>query len=567
MQPKLLPKMQPKLLPKMQPRFIVKYEGFCNSGRIFGRCTLFMLTVRCANLVRQPTQWPNLAAIPFETLSHSVDTGRLKIKSKDEAADRNKSASATTYQHTVLSPPGPHPQENQTDDELGLQDKHFELLSDTVLVQGIFHKKDFCGWSPSRCKDQDWPLRGEHSDCPQCPGCWQMPHNCCHVWLHRDQARKHLKDTSSWLGVCEKMHLLCPPSPDWSPREAAPGNQFPHAEKGRNRQKVPGINCHNGWKLVVLVWSGHEDAGFPVVGERCQPPFHLQEGDEHQQSAADFFFWSPGIGALWISAQPNCHLPHLCGYSLVLPQKSENQKTKTVLVLLVAYGQRKSPHCPGHQDIPSADRDTSVAPPHPYLPDLVPNDFFFYPWVKRDLKGNRYSTLEELEAAADDQIALIPSKDFHECICSQWPKWWAQCVNSASTYFKGVGNQWSQRKHLFWQCVDLVCVVFVWVAISDCLTQLGTVLHHLVPPWWPFLCQTVWPLVACTKAKILPELQNPSYVQNCSGCIWQTQTCIRIPWHTLGCMWATFWAALAMNFNIPVGQEKQLLYIFTMTTP
>ncbi len=75
--------------------------------------------------------------------------------------------------------------------------------------------------------------------------------------------------------------------------------------------------------------------------------------------------------------------------------------------------------------------------PHPsYLPDMAPNDIFFYPRVKRELKGNRYATLDEAEAAVDEQIGLIPSRDFHECICVQWPKRWARSVNA---YFKGLG--------------------------------------------------------------------------------------------------------------------------------
>ncbi len=35
--------------------------------------------------------------------------------------------------------------------------------------------------------------------------------------------------------------------------------------------------------------------------------------------------------------------------------------------------------------------------------------------MKRDLKGNRFANLDDVEAAVDEQITLIPSRDFHEC--------------------------------------------------------------------------------------------------------------------------------------------------------
>ncbi len=83
---------------------------------------------------------------------------------------------------------------------------------------------------------------------------------------------------------------------------------------------------------------------------------------------------------------------------------------------------------------------TQVLPHPPYSPDLAPNDFFFYPCVKREMKGQRFGSLDEVEAAVDEQISLIPSRDFHECICTQWPKWWVRCVNAGGAYFEGLGN-------------------------------------------------------------------------------------------------------------------------------
>ena len=83
---------------------------------------------------------------------------------------------------------------------------------------------------------------------------------------------------------------------------------------------------------------------------------------------------------------------------------------------------------------------TQVVPHPPYSPDLAPNDFFFYPQVKRELKGRRFASLDEVEREVDNQIALIPARDFHECILAQLPRHWARYVNNAGSYFKGLGG-------------------------------------------------------------------------------------------------------------------------------
>lgn len=76
---------------------------------------------------------------------------------------------------------------------------------------------------------------------------------------------------------------------------------------------------------------------------------------------------------------------------------------------------------------------------HPaYSPDLAPSDFWFFPRLKRDLWGHRFQSLEDLEAAVDDQIMSISSFEFEACILTLWPKRWARCVNAEGIYFEGI---------------------------------------------------------------------------------------------------------------------------------
>ncbi|XP_025153781.1 putative uncharacterized protein FLJ37770 [Harpegnathos saltator] len=45
-----------------------------------------------------------------------------------------------------------------------------------------------------------------------------------------------------------------------------------------------------------------------------------------------------------------------------------------------------------------AKRNTVVMPQPPYSPDMAPCDFFRFPKLKRTLKGQRFSTIDEIKA-------------------------------------------------------------------------------------------------------------------------------------------------------------------------
>ena len=81
---------------------------------------------------------------------------------------------------------------------------------------------------------------------------------------------------------------------------------------------------------------------------------------------------------------------------------------------------------------------TKVMVHPPYSPDLAPSDFWFFPRLKRPLRGKRFPNLAALEEAVDECIADILSFEFEQCIQKMWPKRWARCVNSEGMYFEGL---------------------------------------------------------------------------------------------------------------------------------
>ncbi len=77
-------------------------------------------------------------------------------------------------------------------------------------------------------------------------------------------------------------------------------------------------------------------------------------------------------------------------------------------------------------------------PQPPCSPDLAPNDFWFYPRLKRNLKGRTFANLDQLERAVHQAIGLIPAEEYRQCILEKWPMRWAHCVFQDGGYFEGL---------------------------------------------------------------------------------------------------------------------------------
>lgn len=77
--------------------------------------------------------------------------------------------------------------------------------------------------------------------------------------------------------------------------------------------------------------------------------------------------------------------------------------------------------------------------PHPpYSPDIAPNDFWFYPRLKKGSKGCHFQTLDQLEQAVNAELALILVFEYSEAILQKWPMRWGRCVHNDRGYFEGI---------------------------------------------------------------------------------------------------------------------------------
>ena len=71
----------------------------------------------------------------------------------------------------------------------------------------------------------------------------------------------------------------------------------------------------------------------------------------------------------------------------------------------------------------------------PYSPDLAPNDFFLFPYVKNKLRGQRFSTPEEAVDAFKSHVSDIPTSEWNKCY-SQWFERMQKCIDHQGEYFE-----------------------------------------------------------------------------------------------------------------------------------
>jgi [histone H3]-lysine36 N-dimethyltransferase SETMAR len=74
---------------------------------------------------------------------------------------------------------------------------------------------------------------------------------------------------------------------------------------------------------------------------------------------------------------------------------------------------------------------------HPaYSPDLAPCDFFLFPELKNHLRGNRYQSDSEVNAAVSGVLKVL-SKDGLWSVMEAWQNRWTKCIESEGHYFEG----------------------------------------------------------------------------------------------------------------------------------
>ncbi|KYN40738.1 hypothetical protein ALC56_05049, partial [Trachymyrmex septentrionalis] len=71
-----------------------------------------------------------------------------------------------------------------------------------------------------------------------------------------------------------------------------------------------------------------------------------------------------------------------------------------------------------------------------HSPDLAPCDFFLFPKFKRNMKGKRFATVEEVKQKSLEGLKDIPMSEFKNCF-EQWKNRLEKCVVVNGEYFEG----------------------------------------------------------------------------------------------------------------------------------
>lgn len=81
------------------------------------------------------------------------------------------------------------------------------------------------------------------------------------------------------------------------------------------------------------------------------------------------------------------------------------------------------------------EMNVEVLPHPPYSPDLAPCDFWLFPTVKNALRGRKFSSNEELNAAVRVKLRDLCSNGLHH-VFDAWMKRWRRCIEADGSYFE-----------------------------------------------------------------------------------------------------------------------------------
>jgi len=82
------------------------------------------------------------------------------------------------------------------------------------------------------------------------------------------------------------------------------------------------------------------------------------------------------------------------------------------------------------------DNNMTVVPHPPYSTHLAPCEFFLFPKLKMKPKGQRFQTVEEIQAESQAVLNTLCKNDFQECF-KNWQRRWDHCQVQEGDYFEG----------------------------------------------------------------------------------------------------------------------------------
>ena len=97
-------------------------------------------------------------------------------------------------------------------------------------------------------------------------------------------------------------------------------------------------------------------------------------------------------------------------------------------------------NAPVHKSILVTDYLTQMGiktvPHPPYSPDLAPCDFWLFPKLKENLRGNRYSTIEDIKEAVTRVLNTLTQEDFQGAFQKLLERY-NKCIDVGGEYFEG----------------------------------------------------------------------------------------------------------------------------------
>ncbi len=98
-------------------------------------------------------------------------------------------------------------------------------------------------------------------------------------------------------------------------------------------------------------------------------------------------------------------------------------------------------NAPGHKAAHTAtamiETDMREVSHPPYSPNLAPADFWFFPYLKSQIRGRIFASIPELQDELVRLISQMPRSLFHQAIHQQLPEHWRKCITAKGDYFEG----------------------------------------------------------------------------------------------------------------------------------
>ena len=119
-----------------------------------------------------------------------------------------------------------------------------------------------------------------------------------------------------------------------------------------------------------------------------------------------------------------------------LKAQFKRRRTKTGLKYLRLKHDNAPAHKAGIVTEFLESEKVNVFPHPPYLPDLAPCDYFFFPKLEFHLSGKRYTSRNALGSAVYQFVMGVPIQNYERCL-QNWIDHLKRCIRAGGEYFEG----------------------------------------------------------------------------------------------------------------------------------